>query len=323
MNAATEQEAPGSNRRQRRRQLWAAWRQHHAECLRAALLRWRRAPMASLTTILVIAVVLAIPGLLGALAYNLERLGSGLEADTGRLVLFLAPDMGQADALELRSEFAEDGLIRQARHVPPDEGLRALTDRLNLEGIDTLVDANPLPHVIELDLRLNDPGGLASLRERLTADSRVASLAHDGVWMERLQTVIRLLVQFSLAVLLLLGVAVLLVVSNTIRLELRDRHEEIRLLELMGATRSHMLRPLLYIGLVTGLAGGLGAVLIVEGMIAYLSAPVQEISSLYGTGVMLEQPVAILFGLMLLGGVLGWLGALLAGRVVIARMTLD
>ncbi|MFP4155632.1 MAG: hypothetical protein ACLFSG_08050, partial [Halothiobacillaceae bacterium] len=85
----------------------------------------------------------------------------------------------------------------------------------------------------------------------------------------------------------------------------------------------YMLRPLLYIGLVTGLAGGLGSALIVEGMLAYLSEPVRAVTSLYGVALDPRQPLPALFGLVMLGGALGWLGALLAGRVVIARMTLD
>ncbi|MFP4272452.1 MAG: cell division protein FtsX, partial [Halothiobacillaceae bacterium] len=208
-------------------------------------------------------------------------------------------------------------------HVTPDEGLKALSERLDLEQIDALLDSNPLPHALELSLRLKDPNALTALRARLLADPRVASLAHDGAWVERLQAMVRILVQFASAMLLLLGTAVLLVISNTIRLELRDRHEEVRLLELMGATRGYMLRPLLYIGLVTGLAGGLGSALIVEGMLAYLSEPVRAVTSLYGVALDPRQPLPALFGLVMLGGALGWLGALLAGRVVIARMTLD
>jgi len=63
------------NKAQERRKLLAAWRLHHLRCAREAIQRFLRAPISSIATTLVIGIVLALPGLLGALAMNIGQLG--------------------------------------------------------------------------------------------------------------------------------------------------------------------------------------------------------------------------------------------------------
>jgi len=320
MNQGKDKPAP-RNKAQERRKLLAAWRLHHLRCAREAIQRFLRAPISSIATALVIGIVLALPGLLGALAMNIGQLGEIWRGDAGRITLFLHNEIEAEHASQLLASLEADPLVERGRLILPEEGLRELTGRLRLEGIETLLEHNPLPNVIELILVTADPQQLLSLRQRLISMAEVESLSHDGQWLERLQKITDVATQFALIVLILLGLAVLFVISNTIRLELRDRQDEIRLLELIGATRAYVIRPLLYIGLITGLAGGLVASIIIAFTISLLSGPLSVFAATYGAAMSLKLPVIVPLGIIALSGALGWLGANVAGRYYVARVT--
>jgi cell division transport system permease protein len=99
---------------------------------------------------------------------------------------------------------------------------------------------------------------------------------------------------------ILLGVAVLFIVGNTIRLELQSRHEEIAVTKLMGATDGFVRRPFLYAGFWYGFAGGVAGWLIVTFVLLLLSGPVDRLAELYGSDFKLSFLSLDKTGLMLL-----------------------
>ncbi len=118
------------------------------------------------------------------------------------------------------------------------------------------------------------------------------------------------LVDFATA---LLGLAVAIVVGNTIRLEINNRSVEIEVTKLVGGTDAFIRRPFLYLGLCYGLAGALVALAIVELGLLLLGPPVRAVAALYGSSFSLAGLSLRESGVLLLGGaLLGWAGAGLA-----------
>ena len=111
----------------------------------------------------------------------------------------------------------------------------------------------------------------------------------------------------------LLALAVLLVVGNTIRLEIQNRRQEIVVTKLIGATNAFVRRPFLYSGVWYGVLGAVVAWLIVEGGFVLLEGPVQRLVGLYQGSFELQTQPASLLALLLGGGsALGLLGSWLA-----------
>jgi len=111
----------------------------------------------------------------------------------------------------------------------------------------------------------------------------------------------------------LFGVAVIVVVANTIRLDVAARADEIEIFALVGASHAFIRQPFLYSGFWYGLMGGVLAVLMMWLALFYLSIPLKRLLDVYGQGFEIYSlsPVQLII-LLLSSGWLGWLGAFLS-----------
>lgn len=137
----------------------------------------------------------------------------------------------------------------------------------------------------------------------------------DLEWLQRLDAVVLLLQQAVVAIGLLLLSAVLLIVSNTIRLSIISKREEIEVMKLVGATDAFIQRPFLYTGFWFGVFGGLLAFLVTEVLLWWLRGAIADISDLYQSDFRLQAMSLQEFGgLILLAVLLGVIGSYLSVR---------
>ena len=107
----------------------------------------------------------------------------------------------------------------------------------------------------------------------------------------------------------LFALGILVIIGNTIRLDIENRRNEIEVTKLVGGSDAFVRRPFLYNGVWYGVGGALVAGLIVTTVVTVLSDPVQRIAGLYGSA----------FHLRGIGGV-GWAALLLGGAARLARL---
>ena len=108
------------------------------------------------------------------------------------------------------------------------------------------------------------------------------------VWVERLYCIVNIAQRGVSLITILLGFAVLLIVSNTIRLELQNRRDEIDITRLVGATRSFIMRPFIYSGFWYGSLGGILACLLVNLSVWLIDGPTSSLASLYSSSFSLQ-----------------------------------
>jgi cell division transport system permease protein len=286
----------------------------HAQVALSSLGRLYRAPLASLMTAAVIGIALALPCGLYLLTSNLQRLGTQWDGGAN-LSLFLRHDItiNQAKALarKLRSWSEIDAL----RLITPQE---ALSEFRELSGFGSTLDAldeNPLPAVLAVkpSASATDADAAASLLKRLQQLPEVELAQLDLQWVRRFNAIVDIVRRSIWVMATLLGLAVLLITGNTIRLEIQNRREEIEITKLIGATGAFIRRPFLYSGLWYGLSGALLAAVLVELAFLQLDSPVRQLAGLYQSGFSLKALSLIeTLGLLLGGAVLGLLGAWLA-----------
>lgn len=286
-----------------------SWFDHHVFSLVASLGRLVGKPWASALTVGVMAVALALPLGLWATLANVERFAGQVQR-ARQVSVFLAPavpvDRARAVAktLEARADVARVELRT------PDDGLRELRERAGLgDAIDALAAdgaTNPLPSVLLVTPR----GDEAALARALRALPDVDLVQHDAAWRDRLDGWLRFGARLAAVLGGLLGLGALLVVGNTVRLDIQARREEIDVLQLLGATDGFVRRPFLYLGACYGMAAGALALGLLTLADLALRAPLAALATSYGSGFALQGFGPVQAAWIVAGaGLLGWLGA--------------
>ncbi len=285
-----------------------AWREQHVYSLVSSLGRCLQRPIATLLTVGVMAVAIALPlGLALALA-NVERL-SGSVRESREVSAFLKLGINPGQAQQLADELGKRPDVAIVTLKTPAQGLQEFRRMSELTGALELLDGNPLPTVLVLQPR-DDGAALAqSLRQR----PEVALVQHDAVWRQRLTAWLDLGQRLLWVVGSLLGLGVLLVVGNTIRLEFGARRDEIEVMQQLGATDGFIRRPFIYLGLWYGLAAGALATALLFGAVAALQPALTALTQSYGSAFRLDgADFRGALAILAAGALLGWAGAWLA-----------
>ncbi len=288
--------------------------QRHAQVFIGTLGTLSRTPLTSLMTALVIGIALALPAGLYVLLHNAERLSGGWQG-SARISLYLKDTVDDAGARALAARVGAMPGVRAVRYISPAQGLREFRAASGFGAALDALQSNPLPPVLVVRpaLRGADPQAVQALLKRLRALPEVAMAQLDLAWVRRLYAIMALAQRGVGIVAALLALAVLLVVGNTIRLDIQNRREQIEVTKLVGGTDAFIRRPFLYGGIWYGLAGGGIAWLLIEVALWLLQGPVRRLSLLYHSDFALAAlgPAA---SLALIGGgaALGLLGSWLA-----------
>ena len=136
----------------------------------------------------------------------------------------------------------------------------------------------------------------------------------DTEWVRRFHAILEILQRAVAIGAGLLGAAILVIIGNTIRLDIQNRSEEIEVTKLIGASNAFVRRPFLYSGLWYGLGGGLLALALVGYGLYALQEPVARLSGLYNSrfsvlALNLDESVLIIITGILLGLAGSWVAA--------------
>ncbi len=298
--------ATAENVRTRRRGPLAAVENHllrHLQTLFYTLGQLARRPVSSLLTCAVIGIALALPAGLHLLLGNAQSVARGWDGTT-QISLFLHQQVAESDGQALAAKLEREAAVAVASYISREAALAEFRELSGFGEALTALEENPLPAVVVVrpDARtVGGPESLESLRERLAALPEVEAAQLDMQWVKRLYALMdigRRGIWFLGGV---LGLAVLLVVGNTIRLAIQNRRDEIVITKLIGGTDAFIRRPFLYTGFWYGLIGGFIALALVAAGFWLLQAPVRQLAALYGGGFTLEGLDAVAT-LLLLGG---------------------
>lgn len=287
-----------------------AWLAHHQLVAVETLLRMLRHPLASILTWMVIAIALTLPGLLWMSLDNMQQL-SGSFQESGRITLYLQAGTSDAEGQALTQKLRKHSLVNSAEYIDAERSLAEFREHSGLDAALEFLGENPLPAVVlvEPPLGINQTQ-TNQLLEMLRQEYEVESVQVDMAWVERLYGLLGLAERIVWVLGLLLALAIILVVGNTIRLDIAARVDEIRVVKLVGGTNAWVRRPFLYTGLWYGLIGGVLAWLFLIICWLLLRGAVNDLAQLYGSMFVLK-PLSAEAAMVLLGSgmLLGWLGA--------------
>ncbi|MBL8516300.1 MAG: hypothetical protein JNM76_04940 [Betaproteobacteria bacterium] len=232
-----------------------------------------------------LAIPLALHSTLSSIKSATYRMGADAEVN-----VFMDPKATLEDANALRAKLSTLRGVTSARLVTKEAALETLNKRPQLADLMGSLDGNPLPHAIILKPERSEPATLERLRAEVNQLPGVDRVSADFEWLRKLRRIVALGEAVILAAALLLSVAVVLVIGNTIRLEVLTRRDEIAVSTLIGASTSFVRRPFLYFGF---LAGALSALLgwgIAVGGIAWANTHLSPLATEYGIQFSIQLP---------------------------------
>lgn len=286
----------------------------HRQAGLSSLGQLSRTPFASLLTCLVIGITLALPTALFLLLKNVEQIRQHFH-QTSQVTLYLKNNVTQNQAQTLLNHLQKKPDIEKAYTISPTEGLAELQKQAGFQGVLEELHDNPLPWAIVVIPHLVDgsSSSLEKLNQSLQALPEVDTLQIDMLWVKRLGTLIALAKRLVFSLAIFLGIAVLLIINNTIRSATQNNRNEIDVIKLIGGTDAFIRRPFLYAGSFYGLLGGIIALQSVDIMMLLMKGPTHRLAHLYNSsfvlcGLSVDETIIILVA----GMALGWMGSWMA-----------
>ena len=226
----------------------------------------RRNAAPSLAAIVTIAVTVL---LIGVLVPVLDASGSKTDDVRSQLELkvFLFDDATNNEISNLQDKIGAIPHVENVEYVSPAAALKILEDRLEDKSLLDQLNSNPLPPAF--NVKVDNPDNLESVQTALsppdsTGKPQPISAAIDEIVTGEQTQQIREVtgaVKILLAVIaVLLAIASVFLVGNTIRLSIYARRREVEVMQLVGATNWFIRWPFVIEGLVVGLFGALIAV---------------------------------------------------------------
>ena len=261
--------------------------------LAQSLRQLKRYKFASVVTLLVLGITLALPVMLLFASNALNQLGTR-NLDNESLTVYLQTNISDLQGAELARDWLGKPGIRTTRYISKTEALAMFRANADIDDALDALGANPLPGAIMIfpDTDTLMAGRVDALARSLRTLDTVARVQLDLRWVKRLQSVVSLIRLVGALLTGFLTLTAFLVIGNTIRLELLRRRGEMEVASLLGANQRFLNRPILYTGAMYGLLGGVLASLLALAALYAVRGPAHELSGLYQSTFLLEMPTA-------------------------------
>ena len=286
---------------------------YHVQAGKSSLRLLKSKPLTTLMTVVVIAITLTMPTLFWVFTDNVQQLGGDWQRG-GHISLYLDSSVSADESAVLERVRATPGVGEASLRTPAD-GLAELQQQDGMQDLMQYLPENPLPAVIDVvpSPNVNTAEKSGELYQVLKAYPHVEQARFDLKWVSRVYALLAIAAKIAQGTMILLASAVILIIGNTLRMAIHNRHAEIQVLTFIGAGNAYIIRPFLYLGIFYGLAGALMAVVLVDIITLSLASMINQLSETYEmhyafAGLSFGEALLLLLSAM----TLGWLGARLS-----------
>ena len=232
------------------------------------------------------------------------------------LIAYLDDNASTEEIKKASEQIARLPQIENVTYVSKAKAFNILKESLkDQDGMLENLEENPLPASLEIQLEeeFRNPQSLKTIVYEVKKTSKISDVEYGQDWLEKFSAFISIVKLVGISIGSFLMLATILIVSNTIKLTIYSRKEEIEIMKLVGATNFFIQVPFFLEGLIQGLAGSLLALGILY--ISYKILIVKVISdySLYlGASNLVFLPQNLVIALICFGVLLGMLGCVLS-----------
>ncbi|MDO9206134.1 permease-like cell division protein FtsX [Methylotenera sp.] len=303
------------------------WLNQHRQAIKLVLSRMRSNKLPTFMICLVIAVAMCVPGLFYLGVDHLSKFTNHIQNET-EISLFLKLDADKDAVSDIDAVLAKNNAIKQFHLVTKAQAWKELKSKTEINNATdskiSELDKNPLPDAFFIQAKSAEPEALESLKNELEKIPGVEHALLNTDWAKRLSALLSLGKKIILFITVLLALALLVVIGNTIRMQILTQKDEVVVSKLIGATNSFIRMPFLYAGIIYGLLGGLLATIMLVLVVKLFNLSVSDLSNLYSSDFSLPLINGQLFlGIISFAIFIGWLGSYLAVSRSIASIKID
>ena len=303
--------------------LKGGWQEQWRYALRGTLSDMWRQPLATLLTVMVIAISLTLPSVCYMVWKNTSQ-AAAQWYPAPQLTVYLDKSLDDTAAENVSAQLKQLDGVDHVNYLTREEALNEFRNWSGFGGSMDMLEQNPLPAVAIITPKLNfqNSDTMANLRDSVAKVQGVDEVRMDDSWFARLAALTGLVGQIASMIGLLMVVAVFLVIGNSVRLSIFARRDTINVQKLIGATDGFILRPFLYCGALLGFGGAVLSLILSEVLVLRLQSVVAQVANVFGTTFVLKGfswDEGLL--LLLIAAIIGWIAAWLATVQHLRRFT--
>lgn len=272
---------------------------------REAIAGLKRAKLMSFLSVSSITAALFILGSFLLVTINFQR---AIDQIKGKFEIqaFLLDNIVNSQALVIGSRIRDIAGVEGTVYISKQEALKQFRQELSGKAdLLNAIETNPLPQSFKIRVRpdFRDPESINEIAGKIQKIAGIEDVEYGKAWLSRLYRVVRLLMLIDFSLMIIVSLASVMVVFNTIQLTLYARRQAIEIMKLVGADGAHIRRPFLLEGMLQGLAGSLAGLTLLYLAYRLLSSHFDMFGFFTG-----QQ----LLGLLAFGVCLGGLGSFIA-----------
>ncbi|UWS33475.1 permease-like cell division protein FtsX [Erwinia pyrifoliae] len=303
--------------------LKGGWHEQWRYAMHGSLSDMWRQPLATLLTVMVIAISLTLPSVCYMVWKNVSQAAEQWYP-APQLTVYLSKTLDDDAAENVVAQLKKEDGVDKVNYLSREEALGEFRNWSGFGGAMDMLEQNPLPAVAIITPKLNfqNSGTMDNLRDRVSKVQGIDEVKMDDSWFARLAALTGLVGQVAAMIGILMIVAVFLVIGNSVRLSIFARRDTINVQKLIGATDGFILRPFLYGGALLGFSGALLSLVLSAALLFRLESVVTQVASVFGTSFVLHGLTwdeSLL--LLLISAMIGWVAAWLATVQHLRRFT--
>ncbi|EOI6456901.1 permease-like cell division protein FtsX [Yersinia enterocolitica] len=315
--------ANNSAQKAKTKALKGGWREQWRYSWVNAIADMMRQPLATLLTVMVIAISLTLPSVCYIVWKNVSQ-AADQWYPTPQLTVYLDKALDDNAAENVVTTLKTEAGVEKVNYLSREEAMGEFRNWSGFGGALDMLEENPLPAVAIITPKLDfqSSGTLDTLRDRVSKVEGVAEVRMDDSWFARLAALTGLVGQVAAMIGVLMVVAVFLVIGNSVRLSIFSRRDTINVMKLIGATDGFILRPFLNGGAMMGFGGAVLSLILSEALVWKLGSVVTQVATVFGTSFTLHGlswDECLL--LVLISAMIGWIAAWLATVQHLRRFT--
>lgn len=290
--------------------------------VREGLAGFSRAKLASFTSISAMTVAIALIGLFLLLGFQGSQVSQWLKQRVGEIDVFLH-DVDVQSGRQIRDEIVQLKSIQSATYISKERAVQIFKRDFGKDAELFLEEGQTfLPASVKVIIRpeFAEPNHLTEITKQLKKIPNVSEVVYNQPALVAVQENLRLISLVGTIVGIIVALAALFLVGNTIRLTIYARRLLIRTMKLVGATDSFVQRPFLVEGIAQGLLAGLAGGFLLSLLYEIIKQLIPQLANQPWPG---GSPIVLILILILFGMLLGLVGSLFAVRRFIKNVTLS
>ena len=259
---------------------------NHFQAFSRGLIRIKSNIGASIMMFIIIGITLCLPSAGYLIVENIRQISTKIQHEA-EITIFLKKDISQDQIEFIGSALKSSTEIKKIHFEPKLEAWEKLQSKLKLSTLDIKISENPLPDGFFITLNTLSKSKINRLTEDLKLINGIDNIVIDGSWIKKLRAIIYMVKIGLLSLGTLLVIVLIVIISNTIRLQTLTYQNEILVSKLIGATNSFIHRPFIYTGLIYGLGGGIITISILESIVIVFNNVTERYEYILGNTIVL------------------------------------